>query len=325
MIHTRSLSLTLAVIFAVGGVAGLANAQQNRPANPQRQQPPREGELRGPRVNDNAPPGENRRFTSGGGGQRRDQAGAEIPHPVYVRAYEVLRSDKTEASLRLTPDQDKRLAAALDGYRDEVRAFREANKAEIDEIRASAPPEMRRRIDAMLNAGEPVRPGQPRQPDGQRPAGRPDQAARPGQDRPQRRGQDGAPPRGRPNADGPDQMNDRRPPMDEADAQALRDRVRQLAEKAPKPAETHAKMWAVLTDAQKPVVQKELDRLREQTAQRRDGQGMTPPARGGAPEFDESRLPEQMRERLRNMDPEQRRQAIERIRRQQQERQQRPE
>jgi hypothetical protein len=324
MFHNRSLSLGLALVFVVGGIASVASAQQGRPAQQPRpaQQQPQDGALRGPSVNDNAPPGE-RRFT-GGDGQRRNQANAELPLPAFVRAFDVLRSDKTDAAVRLTPEQDKRIAAALDGFRDQVRDFREENKAEIDDIRAGAPPEMRRRIDAMLNAGDVGRPGQPGQP-GQGRQGRPGQDrpadARPDENRPQRRQQDGAPPRGRPNVDGPDEMDGGRQPMNEADAQALRDRVRTLAEKAPKPTETQAQMLSVLTAAQKPIVQKEIDRLRTQMSQRRDGRGegpgMTPPPGAGAPDFDESRLPEQMRERLRNMSPEQRRQAIERLRRQQ--------
>ena len=117
---------------------------------------------------------------------------------------------------------------------------------------------------------------------------------------------------------------------DPAKAEDAKARLQELLESAPKPADTHAKMFAVLTDAQKPVLQKELDRLKKEVEDRqmapkarkkvegrlgKDGKepGAGAPDAGPITSIDDPRIPERMRERLKNMRPEDRQQALERL------------
>ncbi len=81
---------------------------------------------------------------------------------------------------------------------------------------------------------------------------------------------------------------------------------------APKPADAHARVMAVLTEAQRDAVNKEVERLQKEAADHgRDGQ-KGDAGKGGEGFREEllSRLTPQERETLKGMSPEQRREFI---------------
>jgi hypothetical protein len=93
------------------------------------------------------------------------------------------------------------------------------------------------------------------------------------------------------------------------------DRLRTIFEAAPQAAAAQAKVWGVLTDAQKPIVQAALERYRQDEEARR--MGMNPEAAPSAParitSIDDPRIPERARERLKNLTPEQQQEALRRL------------
>lgn len=283
------MNRTAPSVFAAIGICLLAGSVLAQNANPQ---PPRkEPPLKGPAVKDGGVPGEYRSFAGGGKGGK-DRMQQEIPHRQFVQAFNVLRGEKADEQLRLTDSQDSQLRAIEQGFREEMESYRKEHEGEARELLAKLPADERRKIGGFLAGQGPKRP------------------------------LDGGK-RGEPKADKPD--GDGMQETDPKAAEGARARLRELFQGAPKPADSHAKMFAVLTDAQKPVVQKELERMKKEAQDRREpgkiergvekgkGDVKNRTKTGGEPlTLDDPRIPERMRERIRSLPPEQQAEALKR-------------
>lgn len=273
----------IAALVLVAGAPALAQ-----------QSPAKEPPLKGPAVKDGGVPGQQRKFSGGAGGDRKDRVSQQVPAVAYMRALHVLRGDKADQALRLTPEQEDQIKTAEREYRDQVDAYRTAHAEEIKALREQLPARERRRVDELLRA-----PGRPAE---QRP-----KDAKPA-DRPAR---DDAP------------MMDE--PMQEQDAAAIeaaRNRLREIAEGAPKPADTQARVYSVLTPPQREVFNTELERIRKELQNRRPGQqGGKPAGKPGEPAaLDDSRIPERIRERLKDATPEERERILKELQERQRQR-----
>jgi len=272
--------------------AGLCSAQEGS----------KDGDvLKGPDVKDGAAPGKNRKFAEKGGGGKGAYEQREVPMRQYARAFQILKADgksgKVADGAALTVDQEEEITSLVKDYGSSVQAFRKDNDAEIKELVRVLPPEERRKVMAKL--GELGGPGQgagrgaggPDAPKGKKPA----------------KGE-------RPDADG-DAMNDGpRERASQAEIDAAMARLKELGAEAPKASDAQTKMWAVLNDQQKPLVKAELERMKVEAEKRRgervgDGNGEGGPGAGMTPE---------MREKLKNMSPEERREAIQEFRKKRQ-------
>ncbi len=322
--RTRSLAVSIALF------AGAAGAMAQGPGGP-----PPGGPLGGPRVRDHGVPGESQRFGEGKPIGKDARGERPIPHRVFIHAFDALRGEDA-GSLALTPDQDARLREIHDGARREFQAYVDQHRDAVREALKDLPPgPERRRAMAFANqlrdAG--IEPGARR---AKGPAG-PD--APPGAEGPARgrrradRGEGGPPRPGQPpmdvrpmegRMDGPDGPPVGEP-IDERKAEAARHRLREIMEGAPKITDAHARAFAVLTAAQRPVVERELARLRDEAEQRRqawmddrrDQMAPDEPKDGLAKDRVRERvrgalkdLPPEERERLKAMSPEERREHL---------------
>jgi hypothetical protein len=203
-------------------------------AGPAWAEPEKTDLLGGPKVKDAGVPGENRRFTEGQG-SGRDRA-REIPHRLFMQSLDVLRGESA-GEIKLTGEQEDQIKTIDREFADSVRAYREEKKDEFRQLRETLPPAERRRLDEFARA--------------------------PGADRPQgeRRG------RG-PDKDGPEDAMSAKPSKE--NAEAARQKLKEMIEGAPKPADAHAKIFGVLTQAQKDAVTKRFGKIREDMESRRD-------------------------------------------------------
>jgi Spy/CpxP family protein refolding chaperone len=99
--------------------------------------------------------------------------------------------------------------------------------------------------------------------------------------------------------------------VDEAKAREAREQLLAIVEGAPKAADAHAAMVAVLTEEQKTYVKQQGEKMREQL---REGQGRGEGRMQGRGEGEGPRLTEEQREKLRNMTPEERREFLRTLR-----------
>ena len=102
------------------------------------------------------------------------------------------------------------------------------------------------------------------------------------------------------------------PPKPDADAQKLRDRAQALMEGRPNPKDVQTKIWGVLTEGQKKLVQPELDKTKEKLADQMGKRAAEAKAKKEAKKLGgkADQKPE-LREQLKNMTPEQRKEFIE--------------
>lgn len=285
---TRSM-LPAAVLLA--SFALPAMAQSRKPAPP----------LQGPTVKDSSVPGENRRLVPGGGG-KGDRIQREVPHRAFMAAFNALRGERADPATRLTDDQDDAIRAMDQEHQTAIEAYKQSNAAEVRDLLTKLSPEDRKRVGEFLGNR---RPGTPLRPD----ARKTDQpAARP--------------------SDNPTDAMDPMQPQDPKAAEDARARMRELVEGAPQVADTHAKMVAVLTQAQRPVFQAELERLKKDMADRRspakidrdinkknpDGAPKGDAPKTGEPaNLDEPRVPNTARQRIKVLPPDQQREALRRL------------
>ncbi len=252
--------------------------------------------LKGPAVKDSSVPGENRRLVSGGGG-KGDRMQREIPHRAFMAAFNVLRGDKADPAVRLTDNQDNTLRTLDQNFQTSTEEYKKANAAEFRDLISKLSPEDRKRVGEFLGNR---RPGALVKPDGKKPAAAPPADA---------------------------------PPMDamqEQDAKAAdgaRARMRELIEGAPQAADTHSKMFAILTEGQRPAFQAELERVKKEMLERRapakidrqvDKKNPEAP-KGDQPKtsepvnLDDPRIPEAARQRIKALPPEQQREAFRKL------------
>lgn len=293
-------ALTAAAVFAC---AGAAWAQDSTP-------------LKGPSGDDKSVPGETRKFGGPGGGRKERAAQMPVRHPMFMQALGVLRGDKAEESARLTAEQDEKIAGIDRDMKAKAEAFRAEHGEEIRGLVSKLTPEDKRRFVALLGQM-----GQPGRGEGAKGAGRPAAGQRGGVKRPNAE-------RANKPAEGDDAMMQE---PDAAGAEQAREKLRTLMETAPRPEDAHKAIFGVLTEAQRPLVQAEIERMRKEM-EKRGAEGGKPFDRekeragrkldkkgaeameGGAPtSIDDLRIPERMRERLKNLPEDQQQAALKRL------------
>jgi len=270
----------LASILSLAASAGMAPAQDAKPDD----QP-----LKGPAVKDDSVPGESRRFT-GGAVKKKESIGETIPHQAFLRSLSVLKAPDVDPTARLSDEQAGKIEQISREYRESQRAYMEEHRDEISKIRKKANPELRKRIDSAL--GEP----------GQRTI----KEVTPSKDQ-KTPAKDG---------DASDESM-MQTPQTEAEDAAIKTRASEIAQGAPKASDAHAKIWAVLTASQRPIVEKEIARVKKELEARREGGKKSDGKKKAGTDgesMDLSKLPPAMQERLKSMTPEEREKAMERLR-----------
>jgi len=272
-------------------IAGLALAT-SLPA--MAQTPPKTDEpvLSGPKVKEDGVPGEQRQF-SPGRSKGKDMMGGEIPHRNFMRAVESLKTSE-DMAVRLTTEQQSQIREINEGFVATTAEYRAEHRDEVRELLTKLTPEDRRRAQEFLNrSGENRRPELDKR-----------------KNVPKKGGEDGS-------------MEAKTDPKT---GEQARERMKELLAGAPNPADTHAKIHAVLTDAQKQAFKGELQKVREEMEARRKPEGKDAPKApakdgkeakdGKGPkniDINDPRIPEKARERLKNMSPEEREEAIKRF------------
>lgn len=260
-------------LLALVFAAGTAQAQDK----------PKEAPLEGPKVRDNSMPGRGRGL---GEGERR--AGDAIRLPLIMKALDVLRGEKAGDNT-LTEAQEKSIKAAFDEFQKSSREFMEKNREELATLRSQLTAEDREK----LGEGRP-RPGpNSKNKDGKKPS----DGGKPGEDEMM------APPA-------------ETKPDAEASKKALV-RIQEILAARPKPEDAQTKAWSTLSETQKTTLQAEIKRLTDEMqkkAKPADG-GNLDDLKGKSPEeiMNDPRVPERLRERLKNMSPEDRKEAIKRF------------
>jgi hypothetical protein len=318
----------IAAMLAFAGLASTASAEPPPPPDRKHAHP-----LGGPGVDDVNLPGKGRQFAQGMDADRKP-AGRTNSRAI-MQTLGSLGDPETPDDLRLTDDQREQIRAIADEFRDQMREFREQHKDEFEKLRGAGRP------DRGPREGR----GQRRGPD------RDDRAPRDRDDNDMRAGPRNAGPQ---NADA--QRDDNAPPpprqrgerpgpgprgeRDEAspDQKAARQQMRDLMSKGPKIEDFQARLWDVLTPAQRELANQRLEAFRDQAPpregqRRRDRQGRPdmqrddnnqPGPRDGAPgnargpragDDDRAGGPERGERRRQSMqDPERRERMIERLR-----------
>lgn len=222
---------TLALLVLVAGTCFSASARLDDP-NP----------LSGPKVNDTGVPGESKSFTNTESKLRYENR--MISDKVFKETIEYMRSTSVEASLRLTDEQMKTVREQEQKLQTQRRDYLTKNKETIGKLLADAGVKnadlssergIRQAIEKVRNSAEDLR---------KKDAKKPDAGKQPAQG-----GNDGM-------------MHDEA--MGEKVAGAKAAAIQQLAEirkNFPKSEDAHAAVWAVMTDAQKPVAEAKLKEL----------------------------------------------------------------
>ena len=243
--------------------------------------------LGGPKVNEESKPGAAGKFTN------RDNKN-EVSQAMVMRVMKKLASEETAEDVRLSADQIKQIEALDKELKDLITAYREKNRQEVMRLRELLPTSERRRVDAMLGRPEGRREGGREGREGRGPVG-PEGIL-------EERGVEG------------DLMGDLMadaPNPEEVDA--ARARLKEIGAAVPKPADTQAKMYLVLNEAQKQAAVKELEtarvEMRKRAEERRKGRGGESGKDGagndGAGKPGEGRrMSPEMRERLEKLNPE---------------------
>lgn len=295
--ETRSLGvkvvMSACVIAACAGFAMAKPAPAGKPEHPGHKQP---DVLGGPKVKDDAKPGEMGRFAPREG--RKD----EIPHTMVVRFLKRMASDQTPEDVRLSAEQATKIEEMEKSFQEEIKAYRDKNREEVMKLREVLPPEDRRRVDAMLGGPEGPRGRGGEGPRGERPEGKPGERG-PDADKPgeRRRG-----PR-----DG-DEMDDRDdpmqgPPASREEVEKAKGRLKEIAEGAPQAGPVNEKMYGVLNETQRDYAKKQIEKQRDEMRKRAEERAKE---RGGAGERgkggDGERMPPGVREKIEKLSPEER-------------------
>ena len=278
---TRSAQLASGALALVI-LAGTAIAQ----SQPKKADEPA---LKGPAVKEGGVPGENRQFGDGKV-KGKERMGTEIPHRLFMQAVNSLRGETVDASVRLSDEQDSKIKAINDAFMESLSKYRADHMEEAKGLIKQLPPDEQRKAREFLGR--------------------------------EARGLDGKAPKlgekgkgkGKPPADAtPDDMTGQ---TDAKKAEDAKTKLRELFEGAPKPADTHTQIFGVLNDAQKAAFQKQLDSLKKEMQDRAGEKRLDKKAAAKDPaavDLTDPRIPEQMRERLKNMSPEERQQALQRL------------
>jgi hypothetical protein len=268
--------------------AGTAHGQDGKPAD---------GTLEGPKVKDNSIPGQKRGF---GEGKERKAGERPTPMPVIVKAMDVLRGEKAGEN-RLSEEQETKIKAVMDEFRDSTKTYMDTHRDEVMSLRAQLSPEDRAKVDqAFGGEGRPLRPGK---------------GGFKGGDKKEDGGKPKGPPKdGDPMMEAPGEGK----PVDAEVSSKARARLTEIAVGRPKPEDAHAKAWAVLTESQRAILDAEVKKLSEEMGKKlregRPGPDLSD-LKGKTPEeiMNDPRVPERLRERLKNIPAEERQEAIKRF------------
>lgn len=105
--------------------------------------------LRGPRITDNSAPGERGSF---GGSRGKGAQQRPIPQPVFMKAVMTLNADGAPAETRLSAEQEDQLKAIEQEFRDSQREFIKQHRDEVRELSGQLPPEDRARLRELIGA-----------------------------------------------------------------------------------------------------------------------------------------------------------------------------
>jgi len=282
----RFAAAALLLALSAGGVAAQAGNDDSA--------------LKGPAVTDNAPPGTDGTFGGQSDAKKKLQERG-LGAREFMRALEVIRGESAAEGVRLTSAQEEQIKAAGEEFRAEVRAYADKHRDELAQLRGKLNPQEQRRLSGFLRQVDQERPGKPAAGEkGKAKAAKPQQA------------------------ESDDMMSDGKA-VDEATHTKARDRAMQVIEGAPQPRDLQKKVWSVLTAEQRPVVEAQVKRMQAELEKRRSEQmesrkgekapGAAAPAQ--APTWEQikndPRVPQQMKDRLEKMSPEQREEAIKRL------------
>ncbi len=283
LMQRRSVDRKVRVILSACVVAACAGLAMGEPEGQKPQEQPGDV-LGGPKVNDDAKPGEMGKFAGREG--RRD----EIPHTLVVRLLKKMASETTPEEVRLTSAQATQLEEIEKTFQESTKAYREKNREEVMKLREVLPPEERRRVDAMMGGPEGRKPGDAR--DGKPGEGKPD-AAKPGERRKGPRDDDAMAP-------SDDAMNEK--PASREDVEKAKGRLKEIADGAPKPNAVNEQMYGVLNDVQRDYAKKEIEKAREEMRKRAEQRAKDRGGKGG----EGDRMPPAVREKIEKLSPEER-------------------
>jgi|GEM_PF-768807 len=342
----RSTRMTPAFLSALVLTAGLAFGQA---ATETKTAKPTEPVLKGPAVKDNSMPGVRGQFGPDAA-RGKDARGMRGPNPqIFREAVMSLRNDSTPDELRLTATQEETIKLIGEDTRRTMQEFGTKHIEEVRELLKDLPPQERQKAQMFLRARAGVLGGpMGRGPNAEGPEGRPEgrEARRPGGPRGEGFRPEGPadgemmppPPKGADGmkAEGMSEPKDAAPLTEEqkkeqaAKAEKAKARLKEIMESAPKREDAESKVNAILSDGQKDLVQKRIAEMQkkaeERAAERRPGRGRPggegegrPGAKGGkelSPEQQAQREARrtEMREKLKNMSPEERKAYIEDMR-----------
>ena len=125
----------VSLLCAVGLGLSLAPVTLARPA-PDASTPP-EPALKGPEVRDRKVPGVEGKFGEGGNEKKKLQSEQRIPPRVYKDALGTLKAESAPADVRLSPEQETKLKTIMDDFESSSRAFMQANRDKLSELRGS--------------------------------------------------------------------------------------------------------------------------------------------------------------------------------------------
>lgn len=285
--------------LAAGLVLGGAAFGQSKPADKPDRTP-----LRGPSGDDKSPRGEQRPFSNSPKGGKEARDGLGYPPQLFMQAVGVLRQEG--AAEPLSAEQEASIKKIMEATRASMQAFKNDHAEEIRALASKLSPEERRRAMALLGGAGDAR--------GER-------AIRAQTDKKAAK----RPPTG------DDAMTEGEKP-DPKQAEEAKARLREIMAGAPKVEDSHKSVYALLTNGQRASVDAELARLREAFAKDRDEKGRSfdkakdeaqrkldkkdAPAvapEGDAPtSLDDPRVPERLRERIKNLPEDQQARALRR-------------
>lgn len=267
---------------ALCSICSGANAQSTEEPSP----------LSGPSVREGSVPGDAKSF--GGGPGKRREGDRPLAHRMFLNSLDVIRGAKAEAATRLSLEQEKTLRELEKGFQADQRAYFEKNRVQVNKAREvlglkgemGEGDEFRRGVEEIRRALQ------------------------------EKKAAPAAKKADEPSADESMMSEDA---MNEAREKA-REQLQRIYAGAPKAGDVHTRQWAVLSDAQKEVVIKEIDRLQaSENEDRKNYLGRRDTLKqdmddiiAGKKELDinDPRLPEAMREKLAAMTVEQRREAV---------------
>lgn len=190
----------------------------------------RQDPLSGPAVKDNSVPGERPGFAGAARPEKREGS-QEIPHRAFMSSIQDALGESAAENLRVSPEQREQIQAISERFDSAQRDFFAKHKDEFGNIR---PGDIR---PGALGEGRAVRKEAGKNKDApQEPAGRPAPEMEDGQKK--------------------------------ADRDATMERARELRNAAPKPADSHKQIWALLRQEQQAAVQVKLDEFKARVKER---------------------------------------------------------